>query len=82
MPFTKSIENVGNITSNNNEKFSKVKVFIMLPTSIVEIEDIKESMTYLDKFSVNNPVNKFRSYYVSGKSIGQNQLLLFDTPSA
>ncbi|WP_406683627.1 hypothetical protein N1F78_13175 [Seonamhaeicola sp. MEBiC1930] len=77
--FMKSIQNPENI-DGSNFKFNKVKVFIILPERIEDIPEIRNLTSKLKGFTINSPNKSRRSFYASGKIIGENQLSIFDTP--
>ena len=78
VPLMKSISNHKNLDFKG-AKFEKVKVFVVLPQSLKELNEIRDILVKLDHFEIK-PSYTNRNIFVYGKQVGDNQLLLFDTP--
>jgi|SRR5690606_27798552 len=80
-PLMKSISNHENLYLKG-VRFEKVKVFVVLPQSLKELNEIREMLMKLDHFEMKPSHTSNRNIFVYGKQVGNNQLMFFDTPIA
>ncbi len=81
LPFLKSLDVSQGLTVRET-RIEKVKVCIILPQNMDEIEQIRETLRTLDMIQIPLSQTSSRNLATYGKFIGRNQLILFDTPAS
>jgi|SRR5690606_24037124 len=81
VPLMKSISNHKNLDFKG-VRFEKIKVLVVLPQSLKELSEIRDKLMNLDHLQIKRSHTSNRNIFVYGKQVGDNQIILFDTPMA